>query len=1411
MAESKEQKSVVLEIGDYLQVYSNEVSTQTGTTTVSTFDNCENDGIICNWNTDFNTFNGWKDMEVTDIEFLGDQFWIPGLPSGAANTANVGGVNFFFNGIPAQSVGDGVLIKFDFNVSSSNYFNGGAWSWGNGYGNILGIENRVSEGREVTEQGRMLYAYPKAGSGLTKAMSFEIMEGDDTELVVKSCGAENLGDFLQPHFPSETSASIMTAAFFQKFTYTISPYVHTGQWRYENNAINLDSTRESVHVSYVNTPTPTYASLVGNLNAFGVRSSGEMFDYSSIDTFGYHLRITIDSMVNCSVKVLMYASSDNYPPTPQNPSLTDIQFALDALNIDYSQQGQWVWQEITQPGTYDICVPYVLDAAKHIEDYTSIGAGGSTRVTLQTGGGSFDSKKYYECQYHFLNIVPLNNDYSITIRDFELKGASYGFGDVYLPVYSTTVVESEQWDFKALDILDSTKLPISLSYTSGDLTDPGKKTTGFSKTFELPASPRNNRILKNLIAPTTKKEKEDIGWKKARIKVNGINVFHGYARIERANTKTGGTYKCHILQDPSFWPELIGNAKLCELSFPGEVVKNYQNVVDSWSVNDSDDKTFVYPAINYGKWSPGNGTSAACANQPKTIDDFHPAIFVKPLVEKIFSTVGYTVHSDFFETDMFKKLIIPYTSGEDYAPQGDPFGQDGDYSGYATKAAEYYLPKLPATGLNNIYTTRTHFPIHIVQDGTSFMSANYTTSSINNGYVAPFTGYYNLYYDCELYMSQGGNESGRWSVYFHKNGTPFRNGMFAPIVAWSSFTYQIQNNMSYCQATGESNAVWFEDDLDGSFAPDGMELEGVYLQQGDKIQVGFYGRNESNAYGCWTRIKNQNFYVYPTPGQTFNPGGAVVNLSSALGCSVKQKDVLKGLTQMFNLYWTSDNEAKKVFVEPYDDFYGSGKVVDWTDKLDYSGWEDKYLIDELAKSVRFSYKHDDGDGILTRYKDSMTSTNGYITERWAYTVTNEDLYRKDEEELGSTVFSPTMPLYSGGSGSDETFCISQTDNPPVMPVMWSGDDVNWGWFTDSITRPNRDYSFNIRILNWYGLSNNVGTWQMLDDNGVIQTKNSYPYAHTYNYNHANTSTYPDNLAWHNIGSGSTFQRGLYDRFWIRYYRKISGGAMLRTCRMNFNPQDLSTLDFRDIVKLEMPGGVSTYWTVNKIVDYKPGADELTKVELVEWKYEIPGSPVTNSIYDSYSAPSGGAGVGTIDTPTGTVSVSSNGDKIPLKDKGEGLLKDPILNISTDLTLATLSNKVYTNKDKKINMIEVSDKGGLTLSQKTTQKSNKIKGTGIALGKSLEADDEQVVLGKYNSKSSSDVFQVGGGYYDKKKKQIVRQNVISVSKSGEFCVYGGEVVAEFQTGDLTITGDVYYTDSKGNKKKVYLKDKDSSNY
>ena len=52
---------------------------------------------------------------------------------------------------------------------------------------------------------------------------------------------------------------------------------------------------------------------------------------------------------------------------------------------------------------------------------------------------------------------------------------------------------------------------------------------------------------------------------------------------------------------------------------------------------------------------------------------------------------------------------------------------------------------------------------------------------------------------------------------------------------------------------------------------------------------------------------------------------------------MKQIDFVSGLQKMFNLVFIPDrNNAKKLYIEPFNDYLASGTTKDWTNKIDLS-------------------------------------------------------------------------------------------------------------------------------------------------------------------------------------------------------------------------------------------------------------------------------------------------------------------------------------------------------------------------------------------------------------------------------------------------------------------------------------------
>jgi len=962
-----------------------------------------------------------------------------------------------------------------------------------------------------------------------------------------------------------------------------------------------------------------------------------------------------------------------------------------------------------------------------------------------------------------------------------------GTKEIEVPTYIDRVISVPTYNYEVLDIFDKDKVPLALSFKSGDLSDPSKRSTGYSKTFELPANNRNQKILKTMTADGSNRQIADISWRKARIKSNGIVVFSGYARIEKSITGQGGRYSCHILQDPSYWPELIGDKKLSDLTFPTHI-KSYETVTGSWTKT-VEDIPYVYPAINYGEWSKdsdgGDGVNHSVA-------DFHPATYAKAIVDRIFDDIGYSIDSNFFNTKFFKHLIIPYTSNEDYNTNQDEdnqgLGENGNFSILAGRPTENSLDTIPSTGTNS-YTHRTWFPW---MSGVSGLLDNWEDNtsyeSNQNGFTIPFTGNWWVTYTTQIKLDAEGDSGiglfgcgnsnfGQWAAWVLVNGlAPMQT--FDGNGAWINPASVNLGEANYVFSIGDGGQLDCQMGNSDTGPPEMLEgTQGftadepcsndnwitrtfsckLSLQYGDLVNIGYYGWNRKNTCKLKGKVRNQELHIYPDLVQSF-PQPSEVSLTSSLGDKYKQIDFLKGLTEMFNLYWTADNDTKVVSVEPYDNFFGSGDVIDWSQKIDRKSWTDKFLIEELAKTVRYKYKIDGNDDIV------RVSNIEQENELWSLDVTFDQLYRKTLKELGSTIFSPTHRIKSD-AGGDGTFVVFPLSEWPIMPCMWNGNEVQTNWFGNATSfgtnifnwtgninpgeRPDYSTNFNIRILNWGGLSDKTGPWTLSNDvgNGILQ--NTYPYAYTYNYNHAGEpGVIEDNLAWKSfagqlvqfgVSQLNMYQRGLFDRYYGRLFEKINGGAALRTCMINLSPTDIANFDFRNIIKIVMDGGIETFWTVNSIKDYKPGKDELTKVELIEWKNGFTtkgkGKPAGATNYGGIRPNDISGGKGDF--------VGSNGEATIYPDGGWYIPNDtPAISDTIKIT-----NNVTP----------------ASIRMKSKLPPLKIKET------------EKIIKGR------NDLY-----------------------------VDGGSIGADIETKDFTMTADIYYEDLNGQKRKISLKERKGNN-
>ena len=212
-----------------------------------------------------------------------------------------------------------------------------------------------------------------------------------------------------------------------------------------------------------------------------------------------------------------------------------------------------------------------------------------------------------------------------------------------------------------LDLLQD--ISTEFTYTIDDITDFGSKNTSFSKTISLSGTARNNQIfgfvfdIANANDFDTTKANVNYNFNASKsakciIYIDKVQIFKGTLRIlEIVVDKETIEYQCSVFGELGGFMTTLGNKKLENLDFSAyDHVYNTTNITASWDA--ARGEGYFYPLIDYG-----NVSTNKVDFQYTT---FRPAIYIKEYIDKIFANIDYTYECDFFETDYFKRLVIPH-------------------------------------------------------------------------------------------------------------------------------------------------------------------------------------------------------------------------------------------------------------------------------------------------------------------------------------------------------------------------------------------------------------------------------------------------------------------------------------------------------------------------------------------------------------------------------------------------------------------------------------------------------------------------------------------------------------------------------------------------------------------------------
>lgn len=464
-------------------------------------------------------------------------------------------------------------------------------------------------------------------------------------------------------------------------------------------------------------------------------------------------------------------------------------------------------------------------------------------------------------------------------------------------------------DFE-LDV--SSTISQQITYAIDDLRNIDSKSTAFTKTIVLPGTAKNNKILGNIFefnnSNFTNNNVPNVGYNfnaskasKCRLDSDGFKMIKGVFRLLQIIVDGNGIeYECSIIGELGGFANKLGAALLEDLDFSAyDHDYSIANIVASWD-NANGGSGLYYPLMDVGKVSDGTyGT----AKKDYQYQAFRPALFAKEYIDKIFEAAGYTYECDLFNTDRFKRLIIPHNTKQLYRTSSVALNISG------VNQTLYY----PVQDLD------IEFPTHTV------IGSFTTTDNITFTYAgsAPVTGRFT----------------------FHLTGF---------------FQSDLANNLrvDLSCSTGAFDRYYFQkNNPSGDEAFDITLTVDTSFNTGDTVSCVV---NAIDAMQYWYFDADTVSLNYTL--SSFVPVlvsiGEAIYVNDVIPRGVLQKDFFTSILKLFNLIIDEDNfKEKHLIITPYVDYY-AGKE-DWSDKVDRGKPVIIKPMSELnARYYQFKFKSD---------------------------------------------------------------------------------------------------------------------------------------------------------------------------------------------------------------------------------------------------------------------------------------------------------------------------------------------------------------------------------------------------------------------------------------------------------------------
>lgn len=754
---------------------------------------------------------------------------------------------------------------------------------------------------------------------------------------------------------------------------------------------------------------------------------------------------------------------------------------------------------------------------------------------------------------------------------------------------------------------------IPLTKEAYDVNNPQKRLTDFSKTITIPENRLVNQIFEHAFDVNIDLQTFNPNLKTSyQIIQDGITAIDGYCQLKSIKNVDGLiNYEIQATGRLGNLFEKIRDKYLQDLDLSSlDHSWTRANIESSWT--DTIGEGYVYPMINIGGRSQYDIWST---------QDFKPSIYLKQYIDSILSEAGYTYESTFLNSDLFKRLIVPYGSGKILLDNSAILCKEFNI----TKTGTQSIPCQDFSDISNAdnsiflfnsdqslgaYETRVLADGGIVEAlacaeaAFGFSGEYYNTcedefNTTTGKYVAEdsnkmsFQGVLNF----DLVYTNNDSNLTRDLNYCHTgdgvidvNAEEFKATAYIYLVEKLGSSYSVKEKLHVdvserALANPLQTGVGDTTTIDGnvvSYTTGEIEVKSTaeyFLAVG---AINYSGKaSVTTSVGTFDWYPNytnfSDFSLSLKEGSTFASNlleneisvGDTITTRLVVPKEIKQSDLLSNVIKRFNLYIDYDSiDENKLIIETREDFL-TDERVNLEPLVDRSR---EYNIKPMGAldSNRFVFK----DTLDKDYhNDLYNKVNDEIYGQLTLDIQNDFL---NKDKVVSTFFAPT-PLQSIEAENDRI--ISS-----MMFVNQEGQVV--------------EATSKIRLLYWGGLLDTQKVWTIGVPSFGGAAYSQYPYAgHLDNpYNPTfDLNWYSPRQLYYDLSYGDKTvmnysNNNCYNIYWKKYIEEITDkNSKILECNIALRPYDYSELSFRKNYYID-----GSYWRLLKVQDFDAMSESSTK-------------------------------------------------------------------------------------------------------------------------------------------------------------------------------------------------------------------------